>query len=476
VAARLVALDRLPGINADEAWYGVQARAWLEGAGATWVTPSRRPVAFSFSGLMTACQALFAPALWSLRLPALLAGLGCVVAALALLPRALSPGAARMACILVACLPAHLAFSRIGWEMTQALLAALVACYFCLRARWPATAAAVLAGLYIHPAFVFLGLILLGPLVVDLASGRVPLIRKAAMGAAAALALVAAAWLARRVFPSFSPEGQGLGHLADLGLALVWGFRLFSGYSAFEDFAGPLPPAAGLALDLAFVGPGLLLWVAGTRALVRQGRRREAALALGVPLSLAAFLYLTGTRYLAATYERYMLFLTVPMIVCLSLFAQALWGERRAELLGLGMGALMLVLFAALYLWPLQTAARLPFKTYWTGPREPKAAAFLWMEADRRARGLETAGVLAGDFWTEWPLRYLACRNPHWTLWGGGNSMSASEAAAHLEAGGYAVAYRGDPLEAVLARLPGLRCQEFADGAGRPAVLVWCRP
>ncbi len=40
IAVRIVALDRLPGINGDEAWYGVNVNVLLEGGTPFLQTPS----------------------------------------------------------------------------------------------------------------------------------------------------------------------------------------------------------------------------------------------------------------------------------------------------------------------------------------------------------------------------------------------------------------------------------------------------
>src|SRR4051812_17499537 len=41
---RSVDLGNVPGINGDEAWYGVQMESMLAGAPVRWLTPSRLPL------------------------------------------------------------------------------------------------------------------------------------------------------------------------------------------------------------------------------------------------------------------------------------------------------------------------------------------------------------------------------------------------------------------------------------------------
>ena len=64
---RVYALGRLPGINGDEAWYGVQAQHWVNGEMVTWRTPSGNlPGPLQLGGLLL-LQSVFEPSFALLR-------------------------------------------------------------------------------------------------------------------------------------------------------------------------------------------------------------------------------------------------------------------------------------------------------------------------------------------------------------------------------------------------------------------------
>ena len=53
-------LDHVPGINGDEAWYGVQAMSWLRGEAVSWTTPTGNPLNPLYFLPLTAVHAVWA--------------------------------------------------------------------------------------------------------------------------------------------------------------------------------------------------------------------------------------------------------------------------------------------------------------------------------------------------------------------------------------------------------------------------------
>ncbi|MCH7709882.1 MAG: MFS transporter, partial [Myxococcales bacterium] len=74
---RTTDLGRLPGINGDEAWYGVQAERWLSGD-PVWQTASGNPLNPFHTGPVAVLQLVFEPAFWILRAPSWMAGVALV--------------------------------------------------------------------------------------------------------------------------------------------------------------------------------------------------------------------------------------------------------------------------------------------------------------------------------------------------------------------------------------------------------------
>src|SRR5262245_47577252 len=109
IAFRIVALDHIPGINGDEAYYGAVVMNLKAGKGAPLTTPSGLPLNPFYSGLLFIVQLPFPPSFWLLRLPALLSGLALLVLSYPLLSRAFDRATALGTTLLLACLPITIA-------------------------------------------------------------------------------------------------------------------------------------------------------------------------------------------------------------------------------------------------------------------------------------------------------------------------------------------------------------------------------
>src|SRR6185503_16961365 len=98
------------------------------------------------------------------RLPALAAGLLALALMYPLIVRVADRQTALYATLLQASLPTAIAYSRFGWDQSQAPLIALL-CIYCALRNWPMRLALSYAlALWIHPANVFLAPIVLGPI------------------------------------------------------------------------------------------------------------------------------------------------------------------------------------------------------------------------------------------------------------------------------------------------------------------------
>ena len=77
---RVWRVDHIPGINGDEAWYGVQAVRIVRSESPNWTTPSGLPLNPFFMGPMVLLHAFYAPSFPLLRLPAIISGALTLVA------------------------------------------------------------------------------------------------------------------------------------------------------------------------------------------------------------------------------------------------------------------------------------------------------------------------------------------------------------------------------------------------------------
>src|SRR4051794_36328519 len=102
---RTVALGRWPGINGDEAWYGVNVQEFLSGGTPFLHTGVGNPLNPFHSGLLLALSAVFPASPALLRLPEVILGLGAMLIAYPLLRRPLGDRAALLAAVLIAISP-----------------------------------------------------------------------------------------------------------------------------------------------------------------------------------------------------------------------------------------------------------------------------------------------------------------------------------------------------------------------------------
>ena len=150
-------LGRLPGINGDEAWYGVQAQRWASGEMVDWRTPSGNlPGPLQLGGLLL-LQAVFEPSFALLRVPSLIASLGAMAMAYAIGRRFFDRTTAMIALLLMAALPVNIAYARFGWDTSHLGLVILAAAYAALAGRRVLSALAFGLSVTVHPTAVFAG-------------------------------------------------------------------------------------------------------------------------------------------------------------------------------------------------------------------------------------------------------------------------------------------------------------------------------
>ena len=78
---RIYELGRLPGVNGDEAWYGVQAHQWLSGEAPAWRTPNGNVPGPLHMALVLGLESLFPPSFALLRIPAVISSLAAMLLA-----------------------------------------------------------------------------------------------------------------------------------------------------------------------------------------------------------------------------------------------------------------------------------------------------------------------------------------------------------------------------------------------------------
>ena len=115
-------LGSMPGINGDEAWYGVQAEMVLHGEPISWHTPTGNLLNPLFFGPQLLLHACFEPSFALLRTTALLSGLLALVVNYWLCRDVFGCRAALISTTILAVLPIDIVYSRLAWDACQSLL------------------------------------------------------------------------------------------------------------------------------------------------------------------------------------------------------------------------------------------------------------------------------------------------------------------------------------------------------------------
>lgn len=448
-------LDHLPGLNGDEAWYGVKAIEILRSEPTAWRTPTDNPLNPLFFGPMIAVHAAAGPSIGALRAVALASGLAALGVNGLLCRRVFGRRMAWLTTLVLAALPVNIAYSRFAWDTSQTLLVTLPIWYASLAAvgptrrpwRWllVASAAQCLAVL-VHPTNVFAAVAIFGAALLRMPRRlgrfrRRAIVATAAVAAVvlAALAVVATSWLTAGGLALLAQRARGIEQLATPGgladLVVLYP-RLFAGQSIYEFLSGAdswwIWPALGprrWGLDVAIFW--LVLGAAGWRVYCSWRDERSVAdrlLLAATALTLLAWLLVAGPLGLRPGMERYALVLIAPTILVLAR-GGLLWFERlglaprRALMAAAGLAAcLVMADFHAQYFVAIRRTGGLAHPTFRTGPIEPKWAAWRMIRQDA-ARAIEpeaattsaartSTWVIASSWWNYWPMRYFAAETP----------------------------------------------------------------
>jgi hypothetical protein len=441
--ARLAWLDLLPGIDGDEAWYGVNVQVFRDGGVPFWRTgvgnslnPFHSLPLLAMSYVMTTSATL-------LRAPEVAWGLLAMATAYPLFAGAIGRRGAVLATALLALSPTAIAYSRFGWDPSGTPLACVLALGFALRQQPVAAAISSLAAIVIHPTNIFVVPIVLSAFAPALhrryLALALPARRRLQLGVALLVALVSplALWvvdtLAARpntTIPSVEIVLQRAFAPGAWAATATGALRMFSGTTTITDMVGRLPALAQAALDVAAIAvlvfPVLLAlrrvrWARPDGDSAQRflgGDRPQFVMWLsgGFLVSLAAFHIVGGPTALMPGRERYGLVFLVPEIVLCATAIDALWAAKA--LLSRAAMAIAVVSFTALtvygYFVPLLTRGGDARPGLRTGVVEPKVAAFEFLKAD--AGSAEVIEVIADDWHLYWPMRYLAGRDKRFHL------------------------------------------------------------
>ncbi|HEV3417640.1 MAG TPA: hypothetical protein VG056_12525, partial [Pirellulales bacterium] len=444
-------LANLPGINGDEAWYGVQAELVLRGQPFAWRTPTGNLLNPLFFGPQVLLHALFEPSFALLRTMAVASGMAALAVNFWLCRSVFGRRVALISTVVLAVLPINIVYSRLAWDASQSLLLTLPAVYLPLRAiidpprkvRWSVCGLAALsAAIIVHPTNLFVAPIV-GVCSCLAWRNELSTIWRRSLGnralsiAAVGLMVMAGVAAGSRSSGFLSRPTNPVEYAA---FAVNLG-RLFSGATVYEYVSGSVGPANGgsssrgftlydLAASVVFclLGCGIYRYLRrGSRSpigtaeqaddavrideLINHRRIAVIGLVIGWAVSLIAFFIIAGPAAIAPHFERYGICL-IGAGAILAAVSIDWWLDRPAcggiatGAIAMATGWLLLAVFQINFFDFMEATGGRSHRTFRTAAIEPKQAAFDLIVGQSEPGS--NVRVLTSEWWNYWPLRYLS--------------------------------------------------------------------
>lgn len=451
---RLVGLDHIPGLNGDEAWYGIQAMSISQGHPWELWAPSARPLINIFLLLpLLFLHLFFDPAFWVVRAPSVVAGILAVLLAYRLFRDIIGRPAAISLALLTATLPINIAYSRFGWDPSFLIIYAIFILYFAFKKKLLGLIVSTLLAITAHPVAIFILPIVV---MIALTQENSPFLpaghRQKTIGAAIMLAGI----IAVAVYSAgFGATLHRLSSTQETGLFLSLIGGLFSGETIYRYIVDPATDLG--STDPSFFFATILLFSAilFRRTATPSTRATTLAFIVGILLSLICGYIMFGPWLLLPHTERYGIYLVFPFTL---IFVILLHGTFPAEkqhwplAVTIVLSITLLGGFQRHYMSPLLESGGNSQIAFRTGAVDPKQVAYLGILEETQGRPVR---IFAHQWWIWKPMQYLASTNTSVEI------IELREFSRPLK-GDYVVTFAGEPLDVAVRNDPSAYATRWA--------------
>lgn len=399
-------LDKLPGVNGDEAWYGVQANRMLVGNFSDLKTPTGNILNPLHIGSVCLLRIFFEPHFWVLRLPTLLASWLSVGVVYFGFCGIVSDKMRRFLTLLVITLPINFVYSRFGWDASYSFLGTSMLTVLIFKKKWTWAWMVLLAVVAIHPTNAYFLPLLVSCWVFEKRSLLLKRLTRTVLA-------VLTGFL-------FISHGSGFSILpwpsldrlvVMLNFNFLWVFlmrvgRILVGSAVFEYIAGSVSDAnRNMFNNMVYGLLGFLL--ISLRKEWSKFKPIYKRYFLGFLMALTMFFLTAGLEGVAPHQERFAVWMVFPLVFLFTLLFISFFSGQRIvlNLLTVFVPLVFLGLNAWYYLIYFNDTGGSSHRTFVTSQQtEPKLAVAEFLETSRSS---QEAKVLVDDWWLYWPVRYL---------------------------------------------------------------------
>lgn len=473
---RWVSLSNIPGINGDEAEYGVRMMWLLDTGKMDWFTYMGNVINPFYYGLVLVSVGIFGNQAFALRLPATVVGTALIGLTYWLVGKMWGKKVGVIASLVMAVMPINIAYSRFGWDTSQTTTACLVLLWVGHQRKWWWLLLATAAALLVHPTNIFILPTVMGVWLSSL-EGPIKSARwRAELFKLAIMTLILAILVSQ--LPGVGQEGfkEALSSLKPQSLAAFWhgGARFITGAAVYRFISGAVPGEGGAGYELAgIVWIGWIIY--SSRKFRRSFSRAEKGLLLGFGASVASYMVMVGEYGFIPGYERYGLWSVVPLVIVTSLLLNYWTSESknpaRWRLLLLLLAVVTLGNFKTNYFDYIKSTGGTALDAFVTAETEPKQLAVELIEEESGGEAL----VFTEDWWVYWPIQYFSLdKNIQVDHMDFKIAMHA-KVREEFDKGRFLVGFDGEMFEEQLADIPpdSYDYWEINDYSGREIIKIW---